>query len=55
MWCDLYSFLKGMVGPNMPPPGPSGVANIQGQAPSGPSKTWPEGESHAAEPLDWTA
>ncbi|KAG5278840.1 hypothetical protein AALO_G00103300 [Alosa alosa] len=38
-----FSRAHGMVGPNMPPPGPSGVANMQGQPPSGPPKNWPEG------------
>ncbi len=36
----------GMVGPNMPPPGPSGVpVGVQGQNHNGPPKPWPEGES----------
>lgn len=32
------------MGPNMPPPGPSGTpAGMQGQNPNGPPKSWPEG------------
>lgn len=34
----------GMMGPNMPPPGPSGTPiGMQGQNPNGPPKSWPEG------------
>jgi len=34
----------GLMGPNMPPLGPSGVlTGIQGPNPSGPPKTWSEG------------
>lgn len=34
----------GMMGPNMPPPGPSGTAaGMQVQNPNGPPKSWPEG------------
>jgi len=34
-----------MVGPNMPPPGPSGIpAGVQGQNHNGPPKPWAEGE-----------
>lgn len=34
-----------MVGPNMPPPGPSGVPpGLQGQPTNGPPKSWPEGQ-----------
>ena len=34
----------GLMGPNMPPPGPSGVlTGIQGPNPNGPPKTWSEG------------
>lgn len=37
-------YLIGMVGPNMPPPGPSGVPpGLQGQPSNGPPKSWPEG------------
>lgn len=43
MWSVLFGFL-GMMGPNMPPPGPSGTpAGMQGQNPNGPPKSWPEG------------
>lgn len=36
--------LLGMVGPNMPPPGPAGVPpGMQGQPTNGPPKSWPEG------------
>ncbi|XP_034386499.1 transcription activator BRG1 isoform X4 [Cyclopterus lumpus] len=38
-----YSRVHGMMGPNMPPPGPSGAAGMQGQNPNGPPKAWPEG------------
>ncbi|KAG7459509.1 hypothetical protein MATL_G00211400 [Megalops atlanticus] len=39
-----YNRPHGMVGPNMPPPGPSGVPpGMPGQPPNGPPKTWPEG------------
>lgn len=35
---------SGMMGPNMPPPGPSGTpVGIQGQNQNGPPKSWPEG------------
>uniref|UniRef100_A0A667ZKN7 SWI/SNF related BAF chromatin remodeling complex subunit ATPase 4a n=1 Tax=Myripristis murdjan TaxID=586833 RepID=A0A667ZKN7_9TELE len=35
---------SGMVGPNMPPPGPAGVPpGMQGQPTNGPPKSWPEG------------
>lgn len=35
-----------MMGPNMPPPGPSGTpVGMQGQNPNGPPKSWPEGMS----------
>lgn len=35
----------GMMGPNMPPPGPSGPpVGMQGPNPNGPSKSWPEGQ-----------
>uniref|UniRef100_A0A674DV04 SWI/SNF related BAF chromatin remodeling complex subunit ATPase 4 n=1 Tax=Salmo trutta TaxID=8032 RepID=A0A674DV04_SALTR len=33
----------GMMGPNMPPPGPSGPTGMQGQNPNGPPKSWSEG------------
>lgn len=33
-----------MMGPTMPPPGPSGTpVGIQGQNQNGPPKSWPEG------------
>uniref|UniRef100_A0A1A8E8D8 SWI/SNF related, matrix associated, actin dependent regulator of chromatin, subfamily a, member 4 n=2 Tax=Nothobranchius kadleci TaxID=1051664 RepID=A0A1A8E8D8_NOTKA len=39
-----YSRAHGMMGPNMPPPGPSGTpAGMQGPNPNGPLKSWPEG------------
>ncbi|KAG1967195.1 transcription activator BRG1 [Pimephales promelas] len=39
-----YNRPPGMVGPNMPPPGPSGVPpGLQGQPTNGPPKSWPEG------------
>ncbi|KAL6110140.1 smarca4 [Pungitius sinensis] len=38
-----YSRVHGMMGPNMPPPGPSGAAGMQGPNPNGPPKSWPEG------------
>nr|XP_029506875.1 transcription activator BRG1-like [Oncorhynchus nerka] len=31
------------MGPNMPPPGPSGPTGMQGQNPNGPPKSWSEG------------
>lgn len=38
----------GMMGPNMPPPGPSGTpVGIQGQNQNGPPKSWPEGTCRA--------
>ncbi|XP_017695322.1 PREDICTED: transcription activator BRG1-like, partial [Lepidothrix coronata] len=38
-----YSRPHGMGGPNMPPPGPSGVPpGMPGQPPGGPPKPWPE-------------
>lgn len=42
---NLCLFISlGMMGPNMPPPGPSGTpAGMQGQNPNGPPKSWPEG------------
>lgn len=37
--------LSGMVGPNMPPPGPAGVPpGMQGPPTNGPPKSWPEGK-----------
>lgn len=45
----VYSYLNiliclGIMGPNMPPPGPSGTPiGMQGQNPNGPPKSWPEG------------
>uniref|UniRef100_A0A8C2AYI5 SWI/SNF related, matrix associated, actin dependent regulator of chromatin, subfamily a, member 4a n=1 Tax=Cyprinus carpio TaxID=7962 RepID=A0A8C2AYI5_CYPCA len=39
-----YNRPHGMVGPNMPLPGPSGVPpGLQGQPTNGPPKSWPEG------------
>lgn len=39
----FFDFL-GMMGPNMPPPGPSGTpVGMQGQNTNGPPKSWPEG------------
>lgn len=39
-----YNRPQGMVGPNMPLPGPSGVPpGLQGQPTNGPPKSWPEG------------
>ncbi|KAL2087284.1 hypothetical protein ACEWY4_018343 [Coilia grayii] len=38
-----FNRAHGIVGPNMPPPGPSGIPTMQGQPPSGPHKSWPEG------------
>uniref|UniRef100_A0A671S5C9 SWI/SNF related, matrix associated, actin dependent regulator of chromatin, subfamily a, member 4 n=1 Tax=Sinocyclocheilus anshuiensis TaxID=1608454 RepID=A0A671S5C9_9TELE len=39
-----YNRPHGMVGPNMPPPGPAGVPpGLQGQPTNGPPKSWPEG------------
>ncbi|XP_042183821.1 transcription activator BRG1-like [Oncorhynchus tshawytscha] len=39
-----YNRPLGMLGPNMPPPGPSGVLpGMQGQPTNGPPKQWPEG------------
>ncbi|XP_056122002.1 transcription activator BRG1 isoform X1 [Rhinichthys klamathensis goyatoka] len=39
-----FSRGHGMVGPNMPPPGPSGIpAGVQGQNHNGPPKPWAEG------------
>ncbi|XP_061606190.1 SWI/SNF related, matrix associated, actin dependent regulator of chromatin, subfamily a, member 4a isoform X3 [Phyllopteryx taeniolatus] len=39
-----YNRPHGMVGPNMPPPGPAGVPpGMQGQPANGPPKSWPEG------------
>lgn len=44
--------LPGMVGPNMPPPGPAGVPpGMQGQPTNGPPKSWPEGKVHLATDL----
>ncbi|XP_056607331.1 transcription activator BRG1 isoform X3 [Triplophysa dalaica] len=41
----------GMMGPNMPPPGPSGVSSgVQGLNHNGPPKPWPEGPINAATP-----
>ena len=41
----------GIGGPNMPPPGPSGVPpGMPGQPPGGPPKPWPEGKRGAPSP-----